>query len=221
MAELQSLGYHSLCSGQPTYNGVALLSIHPPTQVQMGIPGWDDPQRRVLAAYYATPYLPGGRLRVINLYVPNGREIGCDKYTYKLDWLSRLTAWLKEELTACPYVVVMGDYNIAPEDQDVHDPVAWRGHIAVSAPERAAFQGLLALGFNDAFRLFAQEPRSFSWWDYRTHAFRRNLGLRIDHILLSQPLAHCCTACRIDKAPRHSARPSDHAPVVAELDCSR
>ncbi len=223
---LQAAGYHVLYSGQPAYNGVALLSLVPPTEVQIGLPGLDDPQRRFLAASYAAPDLPGGAIRVVNLYVPNGQEVGGEKYVYKLHWLSLLTDWLREELSprACPgtpSLVMLGDYNIAPEDRDVHDPVAWRGSVAVSEPERAAFQGLLGLGLADAFRLFEQEPRSFSWWDYRSVAFRRNLGLRIDHILVSRPLVDCCVACRIDKGPRALPRPSDHAPVVTELSRNR
>ncbi|CAK0762340.1 exodeoxyribonuclease III [Gammaproteobacteria bacterium] len=221
VTELQAAGYHSLYRGQPTYNGVALLSLTPPTETQMDIPGWDDPQRRVVAASYSAPHLSGGKLRVLNIYIPNGQEVGSDKYAYKLNWLNRLTAWLKEELATHPNLVMMGDYNIAPEDRDVHDPVGWEGSIAVSVPERAAFRGLLTLGLSDAFRLFEQEARSFSWWDYRSQAFRRNLGLRIDHILLSQPLTTCCTTCHIDKGPRNSGRPSDHAPVMAELSDSR
>jgi len=217
VTELQAVGYHSLYSGQPSYNGVALLGLTPPTQVQIGIPGLDDPQRRFLAACYEAPHLPGGTLRMLNLYIPNGQEVGSDKYAYKLNWLTQLTACLKEELLIYPSLVMMGDYNIAPEDRDVHDPAAWKGSIAVSDPERAAFRYLLALGLADGFRLFEQEAQSFSWWDYRSQAFRRNLGLRIDHILLSQPLTAYCRTCRIDKGPRHSERPSDHAPVVAEL----
>ncbi|CAK0747025.1 exodeoxyribonuclease III [Gammaproteobacteria bacterium] len=218
-AELVALGYHSIHSGQPTYNGVALLSLAPPTEVQIGIPGWDDPQRRLLAASYAAPNLPHGKLRIVNLYAPNGQAVGGDKYAYKLDWFVRLNAWLKEELTIYPNIAVMGDYNIAPEDRDVHDPVAWKGNIAVSAQERSAFYDLLALGFTDAFRLFTQKAHSFSWWDYRFRAFHRNRGLRIDHILLSHPLTAYCASCHIDKGPRHLSRPSDHTPVVAELFC--
>ena len=214
---LQAVGYHAVYSGQPAYNGVALLSLVPPTQVQIGIPGFADPQCRSLAACYAAPALPGGMVRVVNLYVPNGQAVGSDKYAYKLRWLAALTDWLPGEIAPHTGLVVLGDYNIAPEDRDVHDPIAWKGSVAVSVPERNAFQRLLDLGLADAFRLFEQEVGSFSWWDYRAEAFRRNLGLRIDHILVSEPLIGCCVACHIDKGPRAAVRPSDHAPVVTEL----
>ncbi len=214
---LQALGYDTLYSGEPSYNGVALLSRRPPTEVQIGIPGFADPQRRCIAASYAASDLPGGSLRVVNLYVPNGQSVGSERYAYKLHWLSRLNDWLRTELSERPSLLVLGDYNIAPDDRDVHDPIAWKDHIAVSVPERLAFCGLLDLGLTDAFRLFEPLAGHFSWWDYRTDAFRRNLGLRIDHILVSQPLVGGCIACHIDRAPRKAVRPSDHAPVVVEI----
>jgi exodeoxyribonuclease-3 len=150
-------------------------------------------------------------------YFPNGQEVGSDKYDYKLRWLAALTEWLRGELARHPRLALLGDYNIAPDDRDVHDAEAWRGKILCSEPERAAFRALIELGFADAFRLFEQPEKSYSWWDYRMMGFRRNLGLRIDHILLSPPLAAACTGCSIDKAPRKLERPSDHAPVSAEL----
>lgn len=217
--ELLELGYHSLASGQPTYNGVAILSVAPPHAPQIGIPGMADPQRRALAASYLVPALPGGALRVINLYVPNGQEVGSAKYAYKLAWLAAVRDWIAKEIAAYPNIAVLGDYNIAPEDQDVHDPRAWRGCVAVSTAERAAFRELLALGLHDAFRLFPQAARSFSWWDYRAQAFPRNLGLRIDHILFSSTLIKYCVNCWIARAVRAAPRPSDHAPVIAELNC--
>jgi exodeoxyribonuclease-3 len=209
-AELEAAGYRVLCSGQPTYNGVALLSRTPGHEVVTDLPGLDDPQRRVLAASY-------DGLRVINLYVPNGESIGSDKYRYKLDWLARLAAWLKRELARHPKLVVLGDFNVAPEPRDVHNPKLWEGAVLFSEPERAALRTLLDAGLCDTFRLFEQPEHSFSWWDYRMQAFKRNHGLRIDHILASAELCAVCTTCRIDKAPRALERPSDHAPVVAEF----
>ncbi len=216
VAAISAAGYYPLHAGQKTYNGVALYSRQPPEgEPVMEIPGFPDPQRRVLAATY--PYA-GEALRVINLYVPNGQTVGSDKYLYKLAWLAGLTDWLREELARYPQLVVMGDFNIAPEARDLHDPAAWEGSVLCSAPERAAFQGLLALGLQDSFRLFDQPAGSYSWWDYRMGAFRRNHGVRIDHILVSAPLANRCTQVVIDRTPRGEPRPSDHAPVVAEFD---
>lgn len=208
-AALQAAGYHSAFSGQKTYNGVAILSREPASEVQYGIPDFEDEQKRVIAATI-------GGVRVVCVYIPNGQEVGSDKYQYKLKWLSALTTWLKAELAKYPKLVLLGDYNIAPEDRDVYDPVAWKGNVLVSEPERAAFQGLQQLGLRDAFRLFEQGEKSYSWWDYRMMAFRRNMGLRIDHILISSGLQ--CSACHIDKAPRKLERPSDHTPVVAEVE---
>jgi exodeoxyribonuclease-3 len=203
-------GYQACYAGQKTYNGVAILALAPPGETVTGIPGFEDPQRRVLAAT-----LDG--VRIINLYVPNGESVESDKYRYKLAWLAALTAWLREELARHPRLAVLGDFNIAPEPRDVHDPAAWEGKVLYSEPERAAFRSLLALGLKDGFRLFEQPERSYTWWDYRMNAFRRKMGLRIDHILLSEPLATRCSACSIDIAPRAAERPSDHAPVIAEF----
>ncbi|OIR10311.1 exodeoxyribonuclease III [mine drainage metagenome] len=207
-AELLAAGYRSVFSGQKTYNGVAILSREPVSDVQYGIPDFEDEQKRVIAATV-------GGIRVVCVYIPNGQEVGSDKYQYKLKWLGALTAWLKDELARYPKLALLGDYNIAPEDRDVHDPVAWQGNVLVSEPERAAFQGMLQLGLVDTFRMFEQEDKSYSWWDYRMMAFRRNMGLRIDHILVSSGLQ--CKSCHIDKAPRKLERPSDHTPVVAEV----
>jgi len=209
-AELSAAGYHSVFAGQKTYNGVAILSREPGEDVQIGIPGFADEQKRVIAASY-------GGVRVVCVYIPNGQSIDSDKYQYKLGWLQALHDWLKQELLRYPKLVLLGDYNIAPEDRDVHDPAAWVGNVLVSEPERAAFQALLALGLQDSFRLFEQAEKSFSWWDYRMMAFRRNRGMRIDHILVSDPLAVLCKSCIIDKTPRKLERPSDHTPVVVEL----
>ena len=208
--ELQAAGYHSVFAGQKTYNGVAILSREPAADVQIGIPGYADEQKRVIAATF-------GDVRAICVYIPNGQSIDSDKYQYKLGWLAALHAWLKQELVRYPKLVLLGDYNIAPEDSDVYDPQAWVGNVLVSEPERAAFQSLLALGMKDSYRLFEQPEKSYSWWDYRMMAFRRNMGLRIDHILVSDPLATGCKGCIIDKTPRKLDRPSDHTPVVVEL----
>jgi exodeoxyribonuclease-3 len=208
---LRAAGYEALAAGQKTYNGVAIVSRQPGTDVVTGIPGFDDPQKRVLAATFDD-------LRVVCLYVPNGESVTSDKYRYKLDWLAALTTWLGEELARYPKLAVLGDCNIAPEPADVHDPKLWEGRVLFSEPERAALRGLLALGLKDGFRLFDQPERSFTWWDYRMNAFKRNLGLRIDHILLSAVLAPACTSVRIDRDLRALERPSDHAPVIAELD---
>jgi exodeoxyribonuclease III len=210
-AQFAALGYQVLCSGQKTYNGVALLSRWPQTQVLTDMPGFEDPARRVLAA-------TTGQLRVVNLYVPNGQTVGSDKYRYKLRWLEALAGWLASELAGSSRLVVLGDFNIAPEDRDVHDPAAWAGLVHVSEPERAALRRLLDLGLIDVFRRFEQPPETFSWWDYRMGAFRRNLGLRIDLVLAQRRLADTCTACAIDREPRRAERPSDHAPVTAEFD---
>ena len=209
-AALMEAGYHSVFIGQKTYNGVAILSRVPATDVQLGIPDFADEQKRVIAATI-------GDVRVVCVYIPNGQSVDSDKYQYKLGWLAALHDWLKDELTRYPKLALLGDYNIAPEDADVHDPKAWEGKVLVSEPERAAFKGLQALGLHDSFRLFEQAEKSFSWWDYRMMGFRRNLGLRIDHILISDPLVAQCKGCVIDKEPRRVERPSDHAPVVVEL----
>jgi exodeoxyribonuclease-3 len=208
--DIAEAGYRAVFAGQKTYNGVAILSRLPAGEIVTDLPGLDDPQRRVLGATV-------GNTRVLNLYVPNGQAVGSDKYAYKLTWLDHLTVWLQTELAKYPQLVVLGDFNIAPDDRDVHDPAAWTGQVLCSKPERAAFRCLLDLGLQDTFRLFPQEDQTFSWWDYRSAAFRRNLGLRIDHILASPALAATCAACRVDKTPRGRERPSDHAPVIAEF----
>jgi exodeoxyribonuclease III len=179
--------------------------------VQAGIPGFEDEQKRVIAANV-------GEARVVCIYIPNGQSVDSDKYQYKLKWLEALTRWLDDEIAGHPNLALLGDYNIAPEDRDVHDPDAWRGQVLCSEPEREAFRKLLALGLKDSFRLFDQPEKTFSWWDYRMMAFRRNLGLRIDHILLSEPLAARCTASVIDRDMRKLERPSDHAPAIATLN---
>lgn len=202
--------YHVVYSGQKTYNGVAIISRIPGTDIVTDIQGYDDPQRRILAVTY-------GDMRLINLYVPNGASVGSDKYDYKLRWLDKVTAYIEQQSREFPRLAVLGDFNIAPEDRDVHDPALWEGCVLVSPAEREAFQGLLSLGFRDSFRLFPQEEKAYSWWDYRAAGFRRNMGLRIDHILLSDELSRCCVSSQIDKSPRKSERPSDHAPVWVEL----
>jgi exodeoxyribonuclease-3 len=209
--EIEALGLHAACSGQRTYNGVALLARGELADVATGIPDFEDEQRRVIAATV-------GGVRVINVYVPNGQSVDSDKYQYKLRWLAALHDYVAAELTRHPRLVVLGDFNIAPEDRDVHDPKAWEGSVHVSEPERAALRALLATGLEDCFRRFEQPDKTFSWWDYRMMAFRRNAGLRIDLILASTALAQKCDACHIDKAPRRLERPSDHAPVLARFD---
>jgi exodeoxyribonuclease-3 len=209
-AELEAAGYGAVHCGQKTYNGVAIVSRRPLADVAHGIPGLEDEQKRVIAATV-------GEVRIVCAYVPNGQSVGSDKYAYKLRWLGAFRTYLGETLGAHPQLAVLGDYNIAPEPRDVHDPAAWEGQVLFSEPERAAFRGLLAAGLADSFRLFEQPERSYTWWDYRMMAFRRKMGLRIDHILLSAPLAAACTACSVDIEPRKLERPSDHAPVIAEL----
>jgi len=202
------IGYTALVNGQKTYNGVALLAKSEGTDPVYDLPGLDDPQRRVMAATY-------GDTRIVNLYCPNGQSVGSDKYAYKLEWFAALHDWLQQEVQAHDKVAVMGDFNIAPEDRDVHDPAAWEGKILCSDDERAALTRLCDLGLNDSFRQFDQPDESFSWWDYRTGGFRRNRGLRIDLILASEALQ--TSAAGIDKEPRALERPSDHAPVWAEF----
>lgn len=207
---IEATGYQVAFSGQKTYNGVALLARQPIGDVVCGNPRFPDAQKRLITATV-------GELRVICAYVPNGQAIGSDKYAYKLNWLDALGDWLGEQLAEHPRLALAGDFNIAPEDRDVHDPAAWAGQILCSDDERAAFARLLALGLKDSFRLFAQPEKSFSWWDYRMLGFQRNKGLRIDHILLSAPLAERCSAAGIDREMRKSERPSDHAPVTADI----
>lgn len=209
--EIEALGYRVAFSGQKTYNGVALLARQTIEDVVTSIPHFDDEQRRVVAATV-------GGVRVVNLYVPNGQTVGSDKYAYKLGWLAAVRDWLAAELAVHPRLAVMGDFNIAPEDRDVHDPAKWAGSVHVSEPERAALREFLALGLVDVFRQFEQPEKSYSWWDYRQGAFRRNAGLRIDLILASTALAATCTQSTVDREPRTLERPSDHAPVIATFD---
>ena len=213
---LRELGYASLANGQKTYNGVAVVSKAEPGSPLTDLPGFDDPQRRVLASTVPSDV---GDIRVINLYVPNGSEVGSDKYQYKLSWLAALRGFLQTEIETHENVVVLGDFNIAPADGDVHDPDKWGEAILCSPPERQALTTLLDLGLTDVFRKFEQPEQTFSWWDYRAAGFRRNAGLRIDLILTSETMTSRCTACYVDKEPRGWERPSDHAPVVAEFDC--
>ena len=208
LSEIEAAGYHAVFNGQKTYNGVAILSRTPAAEVSLDIPGFADEQKRIIAATVEG-------VRVVCGYFPNGQAVGSDKFAYKLAWLAALTDWLRGELKTSPRLVLAGDYNIAPEDRDAHPD--WKDEIHVSAPEREAFRTLLDLGLSDAFRLFEQADKSFSWWDYRMGAFRRNFGLRIDHLLVSPALKDVCRACYVDKAPRKLERPSDHAPVVVEL----
>ena len=210
---LLAAGYHACWAGQKTYNGVAILSRVPVLDVQRNIPGYEDPQQRIIAAT-----LTGADqkpVRIISAYCPNGQAVDSDKYAYKLDWFQALRGWLDAEIARHPDLAILGDYNVAPTDADVHDPAAWAGGILVSDPERQAFRDLLDLGLSDTFRLFEQPPKIFSWWDYRQMGFRRNAGVRIDHILATPDLAARCSECIVDKEPRRWEKPSDHAPVVA------
>ncbi len=209
-SEIEAAGYHVLYCGEKTYNGVALISRTPVTDPCFELDP-ADPQRRFIAATL-------GGVRIINVYVPNGSEVGSEKYAYKLRWLEHLGRYLMSARVRYKHVIVLGDFNIAPEDRDVHDPATWFGSVLVSEPEREAFRCLLQAGFVDLFRIFCADGGCFSWWDYRAGAFRRNLGLRIDHILATETVAACCRRCYIDPAPRGNTRPSDHAPVVAEFD---
>ncbi len=204
-------GWRSAFAGQKTYNGVAILAREPIADVQVGIPGFDDDQRRVIAASV-------GGLRVVDLYVVNGQAVGSEKYDYKLRWLDAVHGWLADELCRHPDLVVLGDFNIAPDERDVHDPALWNDDsILTSTAERAALRRLLALGLHDGYRLHSDEAGQFSWWDYRAAGFRRNLGLRIDLALVSDALRPRCVAAGIDREPRTWERPSDHAPVWVEI----
>ena len=205
---IEALGYNVVFSGQRTYNGVAIISREKATDIVTDLPNLEDPQRRILGVTI-------GNQRIFNLYVPNGESTESAKYQYKLDWLEKLKVHLQSELKNHPNMILLGDFNIAPEDQDVHDPAEWAGKVLCSEPERNALHHILDLGFQDCFRLQPQPEKSFSWWDYRMNGFKRNRGLRIDLILASQPLAAQCTLCNKDKEPRIAERPSDHAPVVA------
>jgi len=207
---LDELGYHSVFAGQKTYNGVAVLSRQPARDVVTDIPGLNDQQRRILVASV-------GDLRIVNLYVVNGQSVGSEKYAYKLDWLAKMHDFLAAELQRFPQMIVLGDFNIAPEDRDVHDPALWHEQVLCSTQERAALARLTALGLHDSFRLFDADAGRYSWWDYRQGAFRRNLGLRIDLILVSAALRAACRAATIERVTRTWERPSDHAPVTVEL----
>jgi exodeoxyribonuclease-3 len=210
VAEIAAAGYESVFTGQKTYNGVAILSRHPMQDIVRNNPLFADEQQRIIAAT-----IQG--MRIVCAYVPNGQAVGSEKYQYKLAWLDAFHTWLTREMQSHPDFAVLGDYNIAPADCDVHDPLAWEGQVLVSDLERAAFQRLCDLALADAFRLFPQPEKIYSWWDYRQLAFRRNMGLRIDHILLAPSLAARCIGCVVDKVPRKWEQPSDHAPVVAEF----
>jgi len=210
-ADIEAMGLHAAVYGQKTYNGVAIVSRGAPAEVATGIPGDADPQRRVIAATV-------GPVRLVNVYVPNGQAVGSEKYTYKLAWLERLRTYLATLLRQHEYLLVAGDFNIAPEDRDVHDPAAWEGSVHVSQLEREALGRIAALGLEDVFRRFEQPKNAWSWWDYRMNAFRRDRGLRIDLMFASAALAARCTACTIDRTPRTWERPSDHAPVTATFD---
>ena len=210
---LVEAGYHAVASGQKSYNGVAVLAR---AGLELGepvvdLPGLDDPQRRYLA-------VSAEGVRVVNVYVPNGSEVGSDKYAYKLDWLAHLAAHLRAEIAAHPRLLLTGDFNIAPADLDVHDPDAWRDKVLCSAPERAAFRELEACGLADLFRALHPAEPGYSWWDYRMNAFRRDRGLRIDLLLVTSGLAARARSCRVDRTPRGWEKPSDHAPVVASFD---
>lgn len=209
--EITELGYRSVAFGQKTYNGVALLSRQEPANVTLGMPTYEDEQRRFIAADY-------DGLKVVNLYCPNGQSVGSEKYAYKLAWFDALIEWLTDELEVNQNIVVVGDFNIAPDDRDVHDPEEWNGKILCSDEERARLRAIEALGFRDSFRLFEQPEATFSWWDYRAAAFRRKRGLRIDLVLASEAMAERCKASDIDPEPRALERPSDHAPVFSVFD---
>lgn len=211
LEQIEAAGYRAAYAGQKTYNGVATFSLVEPRDILTDVPGLEDPQRRILAATYDD-------VRVINLYVPNGEHVESEKYGYKLYWLERLTEHIEEAIARHRHVVVLGDFNIAPEARDVHDPEQWEGRVLFSEAERAAFRRLLDLGLCDTFRLHEHGEGHYSWWDYRMGAFRRNRGLRIDHILASGALCEHVTDCHIDKAPRGWERPSDHTPVVAQFE---
>lgn len=207
---LNSAGYQAVFTGQKTYNGVAILSRESPQEVSTGLPGYPDEQRRVIAATI-------NGVRIVCVYVPNGQSIDSEKYIYKLAWLDALRLWLADDLRRYPRMAILGDYNIAPQDADVYEPKAWEGQILCSEQERRRFDDLLALGIKDSFRMFKQPEKTYSWWDYRMNAFRRNMGMRIDHILLSDHLAAKCVSSTIDKTTRKLERPSDHAPAMAVL----
>ena len=225
--ELEAAGYLSLAAGQKTYNGVAIIvrkaalaPIASDTNTTFlkpvrNMPNFEDEQQRILAA--TIPFAGMPPIRLVSAYFPNGQSPDSEKFAYKLNWLGSLQTWLESELIQNPRLALLGDFNIAPADEDVHDPKAWEGQNLVSPPERDAFQALLGLGLHDSFRMFEQAPKTYSWWDYRMMGFRRNAGLRIDHILLSEALKQKCSASMVDKEPRTWEQPSDHAPVIAQI----
>lgn len=206
-AVFEELGYYVTFHGQKSYNGVAIISKNPLEDIRTTWPGeHDDTECRLLVGTF-------NGIRIVNVYVPNGQDLTSEKYTYKLNWLKRFHDFVAEELEHYPDMALLGDFNIAPQEEDVYDPKIWQGCVLVSEPERHALQRLFRLGFCDSFRLFNQSKEQYSWWDYRAAAFRRNMGLRIDLILLSQSLRKRCTQSEIDKTPRKAEKPSDHAPV--------
>ncbi|MCA3003703.1 MAG: exodeoxyribonuclease III [Burkholderiales bacterium] len=207
---IEDAGYHAVFNGQKTYNGVAILSRSKPEDVAKDMPGYADEQKRVIAAT-----IDG--VRVVNVYIVNGQSLDSEKYQYKMAWLTALRGYMANAIAEFGDVALLGDYNIAPEDRDVHDPKAWEGQVLVSVPERKHFEALIALGLVDSFRLFKQAEKSFTWWDYRMNGFKRNLGLRIDHILLTKNLAAETKGSVIDVEPRKLERPSDHTPVVTDI----
>ena len=210
-AALDAAGYQVIFSGQKTYNGVAILARQELSEPVNELAGFVDPQRRLLVATVAG-------VRIVNVYIPNGQTTSSDKYVYKLAWLNSLQSFLQNEIRLHPRLLLLGDFNIAPEDRDVHDPKLWEGSVLVSEPERSALRGLQSLGLQDLFRKFEQPPQIFSWWDYRQAAYRRNLGLRIDLILASNDMHARCVSCIVDREPRTWERPSDHAPCIATFD---
>ena len=210
IAAFDEIGYQAVFNGQKTYNGVAIISRARAEDVRKDIAGYDDHQKRVIAATI-------NGVRLVCAYIPNGQTVESEKYQYKLQWLAALQVYMRDTIAVYGDVALLGDYNIAPDDRDVYDPKAWEGQVLCSVPERDAFRSLVGLGLVDSFRLFDQAEKSYSWWDYRMNGFKRNLGLRIDHILLTSDLAARCTASMIDVEPRKLDRPSDHAPVVADI----
>jgi len=212
---LKAAGYDSAVFGQKTYNGVAILSRAPVRDVLKNIGGFADDHSRVISATLDTP---AGPLRIVNGYFVNGQAPDSEKFVYKMKWLDGLHDWLRQELVAHPNLVLLGDFNVAPEDRDSYDPVGLAGTIHHTPQERAHFNALLQLGLADSFRLFEQPPKSYSWWDYRMLGYQKNRGLRIDHVLVSQPLVPRVTSCVIDRVPRKWEKPSDHAPVILELE---
>ncbi len=210
LKELNELGFHCAFNGQKTYNGVALISKHPIHNITMDIPNYTDVQKRVISATI-------NDIRIICAYVVNGESVGSDKYSYKLEWLNQFHNYIETTLEKNEKLVVLGDFNIAPNDIDVYDPLAFAEQILCSTPERMAWNNFITLGLHDSFRLFNQEPRQYSWWDYRNFAFKRKLGVRIDHILISEEVRQLALKCEIDITPRRNERPSDHTPVVITL----